>query len=518
MGTQSLGSRQKKQSVAPAGNASQLVARPQSMPVSTAPDSATESLDDGWGDDSEALASAIEVKVTSEALAPARVPDFGPLGRIHAVEDQEESPISRNRSGAGRHASGREGQTVAAQTLAIVSTTKKPVTAAPRNGVPGGRSGRERQTTMAGGFVAPNGEVLESHAAPSVIASGQRVPSSLPPRLEEEESDWDVPPDSVLTPDSVLSVGKTAASSDRIATDRTEAARPGRAPVQQPTALGTTGVHAIAKANHRTGRSAVLPNQTRSSGAPRSQAKSPSAAPRVEPLPQKRAQATVTEHPQPAFAATVTPVLAPAIDITIEPSFRSGNADSEARENLGLAVGGADTEESLVEPALSVLAWEQQRVSAGRRTVLWCSAAVLVLLAAAGGWAYVGKHAPFAGHQAAVVRVQPAAAPKPVEAPEKAIDAPAKPVQVATPVQEAITSQPAPIAEQPKNEDAKAKTKPQRRMTGAARRAAPARPTPVEEAPSQEVPSSGSGELARQPQIVGNKVPEPSKEPITAEL
>src|SRR5512133_187868 len=145
MGTQSLGSRQKKQSVAPAGNASQLVARPQSMPVSTAPDSATESLDDGWGDDSEALPSAIEVKVTSEALAPARVPDFGPLGRIHAVDDQEEPPISRNRSGAGRHASGQEGQTVAAQTLAVVGTTKKAVTAAPRNGVPGGRSGRARQ-------------------------------------------------------------------------------------------------------------------------------------------------------------------------------------------------------------------------------------------------------------------------------------------------------------------------------------------------------------------------------------
>ncbi|HMA91375.1 MAG TPA: hypothetical protein VKP30_01765 [Polyangiaceae bacterium] len=519
MGTQSLGSRQKKQSVAPAGNASQLVARPQSMPVSTAPDSATESLDDGWGDDSEALPSAIEVKVTSEALAPARVPDFGPLGRIHAVDDQEEPPISRNRSGAGRHASGQEGQTVAAQTLAVVGTTKKAVTAAPRNGVPGGRSGRARQTTMAGGFVAPTGEVMESHAAPSVITSGRRVPSSLPPRLEEEESDWDVPLDPVLTPTSVLSVGKTAASSDRVASDRTKAARPSGAPVQQPTPLGTTGVHAIAKANHRRSRSAALPNQSQSSGAPKSQAKSPSAAlQHGESLPQKRAKTAVTEHPQPAFTATATPVLAPAIDITIEPSFPRGSADSEARDNLGLPIGGADTEESSVEPALSALAWEQQRVSAGRRTVLWCCAAALVLLAAAGGWAYVGKHAPFTGRQPAVVRVQPAAVPKPVEAPEKAIEVPEKPAQLAAPIQEAITSQPAPIAEQAKNEDAKAKSKPRRRVTSAASRAAPSRPIPTEDAPSHEVPSSGIGESAPQPQIVGDKALKPSKEPITAEL
>lgn len=88
MGTTTQGSRQAKDAAAcsdddsvPAG-VSSLFSRSPSMPLSRAPERDADELDGGWEDEEEnSRPSAVEMRMPTDALAPARVPFFGAASR-----------------------------------------------------------------------------------------------------------------------------------------------------------------------------------------------------------------------------------------------------------------------------------------------------------------------------------------------------------------------------------------------------------------------------------------------------
>lgn len=375
------------------------------MPVSIAPSALAESLDEGWGDDetSDVTASTGPLALASSgesatALAPARVPVFEPTGGSNTEADAKASKAIARASSAVAAAKARRAAAGSASATLTGGFFALPRAATEAKNLRADASGTVAESPDIAPIVSVQASEPTAPSAPiattetieisgSPLVQPAVMPSSLPPPVSDDDSDWEVPSTNALAAESVpptatstvpppsavppivtlVAVGEpvladtgdagSASSrealtqpepiagtatmvSKRVSKSETPKARSSVSP-KTPMAPATKTVGA---ARSEVARASVPPTATARRSTPRAQASAQPNATRDSAVPSEvdlavaAAPATAETDPQHSTMAAADKGVPhfdphdaiPAIDITIPPTFPHGGVDPDA--------------------------------------------------------------------------------------------------------------------------------------------------------------------------------------------